>query len=306
LPEPSKATVAEYLREWLNGSHGLAPKTAERYRELAELQIIPHLGGEVLQRLKPKRVQDWHNTLTKCGGKGARPLSARTVGHAHRVLHRALQRAVESEVLVRNVASVISPPKVEEREIEILDAEQVNLVLTKLEGHPLYTISALALATGMRRGELLALTIGDVDFEGPSVRVERSLEETARGQLRFKPPKSKHGRRTISLPPSVVAVLRAHWRQQLEVRLALGLGKPDPDTLIFSNPDGSPLSPDNLSRDWHRACRSLGLPLVMFHALRHTHASALIAKGHDVVQISRRLGHGSPVITLRTRICSAL
>lgn len=98
----------------------------------------------------------------------------------------------------------------EEREIEILDAERVNLVLTKLEGHPLYTTSVLALATGMRRGELLALRIG-VDLEGASVRVERSLEETARGQLRFKLPKSRHGRRIISLPPSVVAVLRAHW-----------------------------------------------------------------------------------------------
>jgi integrase len=78
------------------------------------------------------------------------------------------------------------------------------------------------------------------------------------------------------------------------------LGKPDSDTLIFGNPDGSPISSDNLSRDWRRACRSLGLPMVMFHELRHTHASTLIAKGLDVVQISRRLGHGSPVITLRT------
>jgi integrase len=299
LPEPSKITVAEELRAWLNGPHDLAPKTAERYRQLAEQQIIPHLGNTVLQRLKPKHVKDWHDTLLRSGGKNGKQLSGRTVGHAHRVLHRALERAVETEVLARNVAAAISPPKVEDEEIEILTSEQIDLVLNKLEGHPLYAISALALATGMRRGELLALRLCDVDFDAASGRVERSLEETAAG-LRFKPPKSKHGRRTISLPPSAVSVLRAHWRQQLELRMALGLGKPDPDTLIFGNPDGSPMSPDNLSRDWRRACRSLGLPMVMFHALRHTHASALIAKGLDVVQISRRLGHGSPVITLRT------
>jgi integrase len=197
------------------------------------------------------------------------------------------------------VASAIRPPKVEEEEIEILDAEQVAWVLRKLDGYPLYAISALALATGMRRGELLALRLCDVDFNAGSVRVERSLEETATG-LRFKAPKSKHGPRTISLSASAVAVLRVHWRQQLELRMALGLGKPDPDALLLSNPDGSPLSPDNLSRDWGRACRLLGLPMVMFHALRHTHASALIASGHDVVQVSRRLGHGSPVITLHT------
>jgi integrase len=300
LPEPAKTTVAEHLRAWLDGHHGLSPKTAERYKQLAEAQIAPYLGNTPLQRLKPKHVKDWHDTLLKSGGKDGKPLSARTVGHAHRVLHRALQLATESEVLARNVASVISPPTVEEEEIEILTTEQIDLVLSKLEGHSLlYAISALALATGMRRGELLAVRLCDVDFDAGSVRVERSLEETATG-LRFKPPKTKHGRRTISLPPSAVALLRTHWRQRLELRLALGLGKPDPDALMFSNPDGSPLSPDNLSRDWRRACRSLGLPMVMFHALRHTHASALSAKGLDVVQISRRLGHGSPVITLRT------
>jgi integrase len=300
LPEPSKTTVAEHLREWLEGpTHSLAPKTLERYRQLAAQQIVPHLGGIILQKLRPATVEKWHVTLLTSGGKDGKPLSARTVGHAHRVLHKALERAVNNETLARNVASAIRPPKVEEAEVEILDAEQVALVLRKLEDHPLHPISALALASGMRRGELLALRIRDVNFDGASVRVERSLEETAAG-LRFKPPKSKHGRRTISLPGTAVAVLRAHWRQQLEFRMALGLGKPEAEALLFSNPDGSPLSPDNLSRDWRRACRSLGLPMVMFHALRHTHASALIASGQDVVQVSRRLGHGSPVITLRT------
>jgi hypothetical protein len=112
LPEPSKTTVAEYVRKWFDGSHGLSAKTVERYRELAELQIIPCLGAKVMQQLKPHEIGDWHETLLKTGAKGGRPLSARTVAHAHRVLHRALQKAVESEVLARNVASVISPPKV--------------------------------------------------------------------------------------------------------------------------------------------------------------------------------------------------
>ena len=111
LPEPSKTTVAEYLRKWLDGTHGLSPKTAERYRELAELQIIPHLGNKVMQRLRPHEVKKWHDTLLKTGAKSGRPLSARTVGHAHRVLHRALERAVETETLARNVASVISRPE---------------------------------------------------------------------------------------------------------------------------------------------------------------------------------------------------
>jgi integrase len=208
----------------------------------------------------------------------------------------ALQRAVEAETLSRNVASVIRPPKVEAQEIEILSARQMADVLEKLTFYP---IVALALAPGMRRGELLAMRWQDVDLDGGTLRVERSLEETGRG-LRFKEPKTKHGRRTISLPPSAIEALRMHRRQQLELRMALGKGRPERATLIFSTIEGGPLSPDNLSRDWRRVTAARELPPVTFHALRHSHASALIASGLDVLTVSRRLGHGSPVITLNT------
>ncbi|HRQ25789.1 site-specific integrase [Hyphomicrobium sp.] len=299
LVEPRKTTVAEYIRAWLEGAHGLSAKTLERYRELSEGQIIPHIGSVVLQRLRPSAIQEWHAKLLAGGGKEGRPLSARTVGHAHRVLHRALQRAVETEVLARNVASTISPPTVESEEVEILDAGQIALVLERLSGHPLYEISALALATGMRRGELLGLRWADIDLDGAAVRVERSLEETKAG-LRLKPPKTKRGRRSISLPPSAVQVLRDHKVRQLEHRVALGLGKLEPEALVFCELDGSPMSPRAITGAWRRACVSLKLPLVMLHALRHTHASALIAAGLDVVTISRRLGHANPTVTLNT------
>ena len=153
LVEPYKVTLAEYLRAWLDGSHGLSPKTVERYRQLAEQQIIPHLGAVMLQKLKPAQVQDWHGVIAGAGGKQGRPISARTVGHAHRVLHRALQRAVESEMLSRNVASVIAAPKVEAREVDVLNAEQMASALSRLTGNVMYPIVGLALGTGMRRGE---------------------------------------------------------------------------------------------------------------------------------------------------------
>jgi integrase len=306
LVEPSKVTLAEYLRVWLGRSDadnepetppGLTPKTAERYRELAEGQIIPHLGAIPLQKLRPAKVAEWHVAILKSGSRKGSPLSARTVGHAHRVLHRALERAVEMEVLSRNVAAVVSPPKVDSAEIETLNEQQVSDALRKLEGHPLYAIVALDLATGLRRGELLALRLADADLETATLRVDRSLEETKTG-LRFKAPKTVHARRTISLPPSAVTVLRDHRGKLLELRLALGLGKPDDDTLLFGNPDGSPLAPNRLTRRWQDSCVALDLPRVSFHAIRHTHASALIAAGLDVVAISRRLGHANPTVTL--------
>jgi integrase len=114
----------------------------------------------------------------------------------------------------------------------------------------------------------------------------------------MKPPKSRAGRRTISLPVNVVEVLRDHRRQQMQTRLLLGQGRAGAEDLVFTLADGSPYPPDKLSRDWRNVVRDRKMPRVMFHSLRHAHASALIAAGLDVVAVSRRLGHGSPAITL--------
>jgi integrase len=311
LPEPSKVTVAEYMRRWLGEEPkegeappappaGLTPKTAERYRELSEGQIIPHLGDILLQKLKPARLVDWHDDLLKSGSRRGKPLAPITVGHAHRVLHRALERAMGSEIISRNVAAVISPPKVRKKEIQILTADEIADTLTKLDGHHLYTIAVLDLATGLRRGELLALRLlVDIDLDAGKVEVRRSLEQTKAG-LRFKEPKTEHGRRTLSLPPSAITVLREHRKQLLEQRLALGLGKPDDTTLVFSEPDGTPMRPNQLSWLWRSACKARKCRKVSFHALRHTHVSALIAAGLDVVAVSRRIGHANPTVTLNT------
>ncbi len=114
--EPSDLTLAGYLRAWLAAPGGVTPKTAERYRQLSEQQIIPHLGTIALDKLTAGDVQDWHVKLLASGGKGGRPLSARTVGHAHRLLHHALARALQAQQVFRNVASIVKPPKVEERD----------------------------------------------------------------------------------------------------------------------------------------------------------------------------------------------
>jgi integrase len=294
---PNALTIADYLRGWLDNDRDLSPKTRERYRQLVEQQIIPHLGAIPLQRLRPAIVAEWHTRLLASGGTGNRPLSARTVGHAHRVLHRALERALNLEMVGRNVAHSVRPPKVEATEVQILTPAQVVEVLDRLADHPLLPVVAMALGTGMRRGEICALAWSAVDLDRAIVRVERSLEETKDG-LRFKPPKSRHGRRSLSVPANVVEILRTHRQAQLALRMQLGLGRLGADDLVFAKWSGEPYRPDNLSRDWVRTARARGLPRVMFHALRHSHVSALIAAGLDPVSISRRIGHGNPAITL--------
>jgi integrase len=298
LSDLESRTVAEHVRAWLDGAD-VSPKTKERYRQLVEQQLVPHLGAIPLRKLHLADVKGWHATLAQRGGADERPLSKQTVWHAHRVLHRALTYAVELDLLPRNVAGGKPgrPPMVRRREAASLTPEQHAELMHKLAGHPFYPIALLALASGARRGELLALRWSDVDLDGASLRIARSLEETGAG-LRFKEPKTQHGRRSMPLAPQAVEALRAHRRGQLELRMALGLGRPAPDALVFATPEGEPMSPDKLSRDWRRLMDSLGLPPIGFHALRHTHVSMLISAGVDVLSVSRLLGHGSPAITL--------
>ncbi len=305
LVDPSKVTVGEYIDTWLSGAGAdLAPKTLERYKQLADQQIKPNLGALLLQKLRPSHVQDWHGLLLKAGGKGGKSLSARTVGHAHRVLHRGLARAAAAEIVTRNVAAAIKPPKVEidPERIMSLKAGEVPVVLERLKDHVLYPLAALALGSGARRGELCGLRWGDVDLtrnSGGMIKIERSIEETKDG-LRVKPPKTKHGRRSVTIPDVAAEALRALRMQYQERRLALGIGKIEPGDLVFAVVPGEIPSPDNLSRDWRRAVKALKLPEIPLHGLRHTHASMLISSGIDVLSVSRRLGHGSPAFTLST------
>jgi integrase len=155
----------------------------------------------------------------------------------------------------------------------------------------------LALATGARRQELLALRIGDFDPGSRTLRVERAVEQTKAG-LRIKPPKTKHGRRTISLPGTVANELRAHIVRLQQQRLSLGMGRAMDDDLLFPRWDGKLRSPHWLTQKFAQVTADLKIERVTFHSLRHTHASQLIASGVDVLTISRRLGHGSPTITL--------
>lgn len=290
---PSSATVADFLGEWLSdvAPRSVAPKALERYHGLVKFQIIPHIGAIKLQKLRPADIDAWLAALESS------KLSVRSIRHAHGVLRSALSHAAAVEMIERNVAKIIKPPKLERKEIEILTEDEIAETLRKLDGHPFYPVAAFAIGTGARRGEIAALRWDDVDWDRASVRIERSTEQT-RNSMRTKATKTAAGKRTVSLPASILTVLREHRRQQLELRLALGIGAPPANAPVFTDLEGNPIAPDLITSRWRRAIRHRKLPKVSFHALRHSHASALIAAGLDVIAVSRRLGHASPALTL--------
>jgi integrase len=285
------AFLDQWERDW--AASNLSPKTAERYWQLLQKHVRPRLGARPIQSIQAEDLNRLYSDLHK-------KLAPRTIRHIHLMLHRVFGHAMKWGVVKRNVVALVDAPKIPMTEATALQLDEIPRLLTGLRerGRTLYPIVVTALGTGMRRGELCALRWQDVDLDGATLRVERSLEQTRRGGLRFKGPKSARSRRTISLSPAVVAELRAHRLAQQEHRLRLGLGKVPPDTLVFGLWDGSPRQPDNLSRDFGRIMQKIGMPHISLHALRHTHASQLITSGMDVLTVSRRLGHGSAAITL--------
>jgi integrase len=291
--DPSGETVANFVERWLHdwANDNVSNKTWTRYAQLLRNYLAARVGRVPLQKLRAADLQAIYGAMARAG------LADRTRLHLHRVTHTMLKHAVQWGVVARNVAAMVDAPRVQAREVEILTSAQIQAALDTLRGKSLYPIVATALGTGLRRSELLALRWQDVDLDAGHLRVERALEQTKRGGLLFKEPKTKYGRRLVTLPPSTVALLREHRRAQLEQRLALGLGKEPDDALVFPNWDGSIRSPNGVTKEWALAMCKAGL-IATLHSLRHTHASTLIASGLDVLTISRRLGHGSPAITL--------
>ncbi len=302
--EPSRLTVAEYLESWLvdQARQAVSVKTFERYAEIVRKHLIPALGTHRLTKLAPVHIKAYHGAALASGrlhpGKGenaARGLSAQTVKHHHRVLSQALRAAVLLQLLTRNACEAVKPPRPVQREMKVLDQEATARLLRKVEHLAIYIPVLLAVTTGMRRGEILALRWRDVDLDAGALSVRQTLEQT-RTSLAFKLPKTPRSRRTITLPTLTVEALRRHKVRQAEDWLSMGLGR-DGLGLVCGLRDGSPRSPRELTKEFSRVMKRLGFAL-RFHDLRHTHISHLLVEGVHPKVASERAGHASVGITL--------
>jgi integrase len=250
--KPGKTTLAEYLERWLKDYAwpNLAPRTAEGYQYIAYRHLIPSLGNIPLRQIKPEHLQRYYSEKMASGrydGKGG--LSARSVRHHHMALHSALEVAVNWGVIARNPADAVNPPRVQRTDMQIWDEDDMRHFLSAAKDSPYYSIFYLALFTGMRRSELLALRWCDVDLILCQIFVSRSMHHLKDGRTVFRQPKTAKGSRTVALPPSAAMVLREHRERQEAERLALG--KPlNNDDLVFSHIDGTPMLPDTITHAW--------------------------------------------------------
>lgn len=297
--EPTKQMLAEYLDEWLEFiKPTVAPKTHERYAEICRKSIGPLIGNVTLAKLRTDKIDAAFSKALQEGRRDGRGgLSPRTVHHMRRVLIKALNQAVTWDRLTKNPALATTPPKVERKKMLAYDAAQTAELLEAFRPTRMFIPVLLAVMCGMRRGEIIALRWRNVEL-GDNLRllsIVESAEQTKEG-VRFKEPKSGRAR-TVSLSSTVIAELKAHRARQAEEQLRLGL-RPDADSFVVAQVDGSPIQPRSLTHEWMRLIQKTALPRIRFHDLRHTHATQLLAAGVHPKVASERLGHSTIGITL--------
>lgn len=293
MPTTLSTLLAEFMRQ--HAEENLAPKTVERYREMAAY-IAPELLAMNLPEITPLHLSREWTRLLKCGGhthktKEPRAMKPKTVRNIAGFVSSAFARAIKWGLATTNPVTHSDLPKLRKRiGMALLPSEQDLLTQSTMGPWCLGTFLEMTAATGCRRGEVLALRW--LDIRHGTAFVDRSLCQTRDG-LVFKSTKTEEPRK-VELPPSMVASLEAHRLRQDEFRRQFGPDYRSDLDLIFANPVGSPLMPNSITSTVSRLCRHLGLPKgASLHVLRHSHASLLLADGVDLATVSARLGHSS-------------
>lgn len=288
---PSRLTVGEWLDIWQRDYLGnVKQNTVRVYMVNIRRHIKPALGAIKLESLCPHMVQGFINGL-----EGLSPASVRLV---YKVLHQALEKAVELAYIQKNPANGCVLPKAEQKEIRPLEDKQMAALLGAAKGTSLENLIMVALFTGCRLSELLGLTWDVVDFKKGIVTINKQLarKDHRKGELFISPKNGKA--RTLMPAASVLAVLKAQKREQAEKQLKAGPMWDNVYKLVFSNEIGGPLEQYRVEREFKTILSAAGLSGVRFHDLRHTYAVNAIRAGDDIKSIQSNLGHSSAAFTL--------
>jgi integrase len=261
-------------------SKQVRPRTLESYRSTARLHIFPALGNLKLSALRPEHLQRLYADKIEAG------LSAGTVQIIHGVLHQVLQQAAEWGVIGRNVAALTHPPRYRSAKPELLTRDQLRTLLETAKGRWWYPLIYLAIGTGMRRGELLALHWSDIDWEARTIHVRRIVTRVA-GENLVTEPKTASSRRLVTLPPEIVSVLEDWQIDSAPTR-----------EIVFPSRVGGYHKASDFGVGWATLLKKAGVPHVRFHSLRHLHATYLLEAGVHAKVVSERLGHTNIGITL--------
>lgn len=287
--DPHRLTVGAFLTRWCEDTlrPSVREATYQLYRMVIRRHLVPHLGGMRLAQLAPPHVQ---GLVAEMERRGASPRMRRL---AYTVLRRALRQAVEWTLISRNPCAVVSAPRVPRREMRVLTPDQARRFLHAARGDRLEALYYVLIGCGLRLGEALGLTWGDVDLERGTITVCRQLCEVG-GTLSVQEPKTSSARRTVHLPAVVRDALHEH-RERMRAE-----GHPCTDrSFVFVDAQGTPLYRSNIrQRSFLPILKRAGVPRLRLHDLRHTAATLHLRQGTHPVVVQRMLGHSRAGITL--------
>ena len=295
LPVASdRLTVRQFLDTWLIESvkSTVRPRTFQSYSELVRVHLGPGLGRIPLSKLSPDDVQKLINRKLASG------LSPRRVQYIHAVLRRALGQAEKWGRVQRNVAKLVDTPRVQKVEIKPFSPEEARRFLQAIKGDRNETLYILAIAVGLRQGEILGLSWPDIELEECQITVRNTLQKID-GVYQLVEPKSVKSRRTLALPEIVIEALWVHRGNQIADQLKAGTRWQETD-LVFTSGNGTPINRHNLTRDFQALLKRAGLPKQRFHDLRHTAASLLLAQNVQPRDLMEILGHSQISLTMNT------
>lgn len=290
---PVRLTVARFLDQWIQDikKPSVRPKTFRSYEQNVRLYLKPELGRYQLTKLTAQMVQTMLNDLSESG------LKPNTVQRALDVLKNALGHAMKWDLVPRNVALLVAPPRSVAPTIRYLDAAQAKTLLRTVRGDQFEALCTVALAMGLRQGEALGLRWQDIDFTRKTLRVEVSLQRV-NGKLSLVELKTDPSRRTLNLPQVVIdALLKHRAQQQLKQRAAdsqwVQTG------LVFTTRKGTAMDARNVTRRFKSKLAEANLPDMRWHDLRHSCASLLLAQNVPLPILKATLGHSQIAVTMQ-------
>lgn len=277
-PARGRVTLVEYTDRWLGERSGIAPRTREIYKSLLCVHILPALGASQLGRLDPGEIRRWHASLLDGPSPGMAP-------KAYRLMRSILATAVDDEVIVRNPCRIRSAGVERSSERRMASLPQLYAVAEAVPDR-YRALVLLAGLSGLRTGELFALTRADVDLLHVTVSVDKQRLRLDSGDVSISAPKTEAGHRTIALPSVLVPELEHHLAHYVA---------PGPAAIIFTGSRGAPLDRTNFRhRVWVPAVEQVGVEGLRLHDLRHTAATLAAITGATTKELMARLGHASP------------
>ena len=315
--DPRKVTLAAVAERFLKAvGPDLSPATLARYEEHWRMHLAPTLGGIVITNLKPAHLAELYGKLRSepiryvrqvriADGSFSekvsygRPLGPNTVLRIHRLTHRLLGWAERMSLVARNVARSIEAPKASPSPARALTADQVASLLAASEGTRLHPFVVLAVTTGMRRGEIGALSWDTVDLERRTLTVRQAIGDDRKGTTFLKTTKS--GReRALPLSPLAAEALRRLKVSQAADKLAAPEGAYQDRGFVFADELGRLLDLDSVSKAFSALASRLGIKSkgISLHSCRHFGATQALVSGNDVRTVAALLGHASASTTL--------